>query len=613
MVVDWSRRSNFLQSYLAEAPSQISNDGTVCICDGICSERCRRPKRRKRPNSWRNSEPTIDGLRVEYGSDLFNELDAPAAELIGLAFAIIILIVAFGSVLAMGLPIGTALAGIGVGSMILMLSSHFVMIPDVGSIIGVMIGLGVGIDYALFIVTRYREQLHSGHTVEESVTIAIDTSGRAVAFAGLTVVISLLGMLLIGIGFVSGLAIAAATIVLVTLVGSLTLLPALLGYAGRNVEITRWRGLIGAGLVAVGLLGIGLDIQLLTYVSLPLAVLVILASFVVNPLRRHVPPGRQRPLRETIAFRWSRLVQARPWPLAIASATLLLVLAFPLLDIRLGFSDAGNNPEDSSARQAYDLLSDGFGPGSNGTVLLVARIPDSSDISNSAQLLAVTDAVAATDGVASVSLPVPSNQVDPGASNAVLWTVVPETSPQDAATTDLVNELRDSVLPSVTQDSDLDILVTGTVAVQVDFSEYLSGRMLVFFAAVLGLSFLLLMMVFRSILVPLKAVIMNLLSIGAAYGVMVAVFQWGWAGNILGLEPAPIEPFLPMMLFAIVFGLSMDYEVFLLSRVREEWLRTGDSHLSVADGLASTARVITAAAAIMTVVFGGSLWKQTGS
>ena len=286
---------------------------------------------------------------------------------------------------------------------------------------------------------------------------------------------------------------------------------------------------------------------------------------------------------------------------------MLVLLAIPVTGIRLGFSDAGNFPEDSTGRQAYDLLSDGFGPGSNGRVLMVSEIPEGLDLATAAPVLAVTESVAAMDGVASVSPPVPSNPEDPASSTAVLWSVVPETAPQDEATTELVGELRDTVLPAATQGTGMDVLVSGIVGIQVDFADYLAGRLLLFFAAVLGLSFLLLMAVFRSLLVPLKAVIMNLLSIGAAYGVLVAIFQWGWLGGVFGVEPAPIEPFLPMMLFAIVFGLSMDYEVFLLSRVREEWLRTGDSRTSVADGLAATARVITAAAAIMIVVFGSFL------
>ncbi len=592
-----------LAELFAGAGSQVSEDGTIAFATVTVPGDTDLASAQEQAATWRDDEPEVAGLRIEYGGDVFTEAFAPSAELIGLAFAIVILILAFGSVLAMGLPIGTALAGIGVGSILLMLLSNLITMPDFATVLGVMIGLGVGIDYALFIVTRYREQLHAGHTVEESVAIAIDTSGRAVTFAGMTVVISLLGMLLMGVSFVTGLGLGAATMVLVTMIGSLTLLPALLSYAGTRVEVTRWRGLISAGLVAVALLGAGLKIQPLL-LGLPLAAVVLVAGFAVRPLRAEVPRRVQKPLRETSAYRWSRVVQSRPWPLAIGATLGLLILAVPVTGMRLGFSDAGNMPEDSSARQAYDLLTDGFGPGYNGRILMVADVPEGTDLSTSTSVLAVTEAVAQMPGVASVSPPFPSNPEDPAASSAVLWSVFPTTTPQDEATTDLVRELRDEVLPTATQGTGIDVLVSGIVGIQVDFSDYLAGRLLVFFAAVLSVSFVLLMLVFRSLLVPLKAVIMNLLSIGAAYGVLVAVFQWGWMKDVFGIEPAPIEPFLPMMLFAIVFGLSMDYEVFLLSRVREEWLRTGDSSSSVADGLAATARVITAAAAIMIVVFG---------
>jgi RND superfamily putative drug exporter len=556
----------------------------------------------------KDAAPSLQGVQIEYGGDIFQEFAAPSSEILGLAFAIVILILAFGSVLAMGLPIGVALAGIGVGSISLMLLSNLFVMPDFATILGVMIGLGVGIDYALFIVTRFREQLHAGHTVQESVAIAIDTSGRAVTFAGLTVVISLLGMLLMNVSFVSGLGIGAAVVVAITVIASLTLLPALLGYVGERVEVTRWRGVVAAMFVSLALVGAGLHVSPLM-VGFPLAVIVLIAgSFRFSgPLNRKVARRPPKPLRDTTAYKWSRFVQARPWPLAIGATLLLVVLAIPVFGIRLGFSDAGNLAEDNTGRKAYDMISEGFGPGSNGRLLLVAEVPEGMDASSSAPFLAVSDAVAAQPGVASVSPPVPSNMEDPAASNAVIWTVVPTTSPQDEATTDLVLDLRDRVLPEATADSGLQVLVTGQVGIMVDFSDYLAGRLPYFFAAVLGLSFLLLMAVFRSLLVPLKAVVMNLLSIGAAYGVIVAIFQWGWMKDVFGIEPAPIEPFMPMMLFAIVFGLSMDYEVFLLSRVREEWQRTGDPRTSVADGLAATARVITAAAAIMIFVFGSFL------
>ncbi len=551
----------------------------------------------------RAAVPPVPGLQVEIGGAAFAEFAEPSSEVLGLAFAIVILILAFGSVMAMGLPVGVALAGIGVGVVLIGLISNLLTLPDFATVLGIMIGLGVGIDYALFIVTRYRENLHNGHSIEQSVSIALDTAGRAVAFAGTTVVISLLGMLTMQVSFVGGLAVGAATVVLVTVIASLTLLPALLGFVGQKVEVTRWRGLIAAGLVAVALVGVGLKVSPLL-VGLPLAAVVLAASFVFAPLRRQVPAFGQKPVRQTLAYRWSRFIQHRPWQTAIAGALALLVLSVPVLSMRLGFSDEGNYDRKTTTRKAYDLLAQGFGPGFNGTFIVATELPPGTD---PGRLTRVTEALAADPGVAFVSPAVPNNPDSPA---AVLWRMAPKTAPQDAATTATVNRLRDEVLPPVEASTGVDVAVTGAVPVGVDFSNYLADRLPLFFAVVLGLSFLLLMTVFRSVLVPLKAVLMNLLSIGAAYGVAVAVFQWGWLSAITGVEPAPIEPFVPMMLFAIVFGLSMDYEVFLLSRVREEWVRTGDSRTSVADGLASTARVISAAAAIMVFLFGSFLLES---
>jgi putative drug exporter of the RND superfamily len=570
-----------------EAPSDATFEETVAIGDDI-----------------RAAMPEADGLRIELGGQAFAEFEVPSSEALGLGFAIIILIIAFGSVLAMGLPIGVALAGIASGSIITGVLSQVVDMPDFTSTIGIMIGLGVGIDYALFIVTRFRENLHKGHSVEESTLIAMNTAGRAVVFAGTTVVISLMGMLVMQLSFVSGLAIGAAVVVAMTLIASLTLLPALLGFAGERVEVTRRRGLIAAGLVAIALVGVGLGIPALIVVTLPVAVVVLLASLAFAPLRKPVLERERRPLRETLSYRWSRVIQHRPWTAVLIGAAALVALALPIFGLRLGFSDEGNYPEDTTTRQAYDMLAEGFGPGFNGPLSLASEIPPGTD---PAELQAVTTAIEADPGVAFVSDPITNDEAAP---TAALWRVVPTTAPQDAETTDLVNRLRDDVLPAATAGTGLDIAVAGGVAIGVDFTDYLSERLPYFFAAVLGLSFLLLMVVFRSLLVPLKAVVMNLLSIGAAYGIVVAVFQWGWGGGLLDIEGAPIEPFVPMMLFAIVFGLSMDYEVFLLSRIREEWDRTGDSRTSVADGLASTARVITAAAAIMVVVFGSFLGES---
>jgi RND superfamily putative drug exporter len=312
-----------------------------------------------------------------------------------------------------------------------------------------------------------------------------------------------------------------------------------------------------------------------------------------------------KPVEQALPYRWSRLIQHHPWPAAILGVVVLVALTLPVLALRLGFSDEGNYPAETTTRKAYDLITEGFGPGFNGPLILASEVPEGTD---PASFDRVTQAVQGAEGVQFASPAVPN---DPANPSAVLWRVIPTTSPQDAETDALVKHLRNDVLPAATEGTGLDVAVTGQVAVSVDFSSYLGARLPWFFGVVLALSFLLLMVVFRSVLVPLKAVIMNLLSIGAAYGLVVLVFQWGWGRQLVGIgEGGPIEPFVPMMMFAIVFGLSMDYEVFLLSRIKEEYDRTGDNAGAVADGLAATARVITAAAAIMVFVFGSFLLEE---
>ncbi len=491
----------------------------------------------------------IGGATFELGGRMFLLPSfGGSSEVIGLVAAVVILLLAFGSVLAMGLPIFTALLGIGTGFAIVGLLSNVIVSPDFTTQVAAMIGLGVGIDYALFIVTRYRQGLHDGLDPERATVLAMDTAGRAVLFAGATVVISLCGLLLMGVDFIRGLGIGAASTVLVTMVASVTFVPALLGFVGRNID------------------------------------------------RLHVPGlhRKENVTRESVWFRWSRVVQRRPWIAAGAGLVVLLTLALPFLSLRLGFSDTGNAPTTDTTRRAYDLLSDGFGPGFNGPLIVAARTPGGT-----ASLDALAKRLPEVRGVARVGPVVPS----PDGRTAVIQ-VIPSTSPQSTQTEALIHRLRDDVIPSATRGTGASAHVGGITAAGVDVTESLSERLPVFIGGVLGFSFLLLLAVFRSVLVPVKAVVVNLLSIAAAYGVIVAVFQWGWGAGLLGIESgAPIEPFVPMMLFAIVFGLSMDYEVFLLSRIREEYDRTGDNALAVADGLAATARVITAAAAIMVMVF----------
>jgi putative drug exporter of the RND superfamily len=535
------------------------------------------------------------GLQIEYGSQLFAGFELPESEILGVLAAVMILLVAFGSVLAMGLPIGTALFGLGLGAGILGIASRGLSIPEFAPQMAAMIGLGVGIDYALFIVTRYRENFHAGMEPEEAVVRAVDTSGRAVVFAGITVMISLLGLFIIGLSFVRGLAVASALSVLVMMLAAITLLPALIAFAGVRIEETSRAAAIAVGsfvlLAMIGVFtGVGLAIALLG--AFVLAVAVVAVSFLSfgKGLRKKMPHHHAKPREQQYWYRWSRFIQRRPWPPLLIGVTLLVVLALPLFSIRLGFGDTGNLNEDTTARKAYDMMADGFGAGSSGPLFLAST--DASITPESVKR--VDDALAADKDITFFT---PGTEVSEG---TWFWQAFPVSSPQDEATTELVNRLRDTELPA----TGVDVKVGGNTAGSVDFAEYLGGRLPLLIGAVLILSFLLLMVVFRSVLVPLKAVIMNLLSVGAAYGIIVAIFQWGWAKSLFGLgREGPIEAWAPMMLFAITFGLSMDYEVFLLSRMKEAYDRTGDNAVAVADGLAVTARVITAAALIMVCVF----------
>jgi RND superfamily putative drug exporter len=493
-----------------------------------------------------------EGLVIEPGGGViaFAEFEEPGgAEMFGFLAAIIILLITFGSFLAMGLPILMALVGIGIGMALIMIFANFLTVPDFTPQLASMIGIGVGIDYALFIVTRYRQHLHAGDDPEHSNLIAIVTAGRAVLFAGTTVVISLLGILLMGFEFVEGVAVGGAATVLVTMLASVTLLPAVIGFAGKNIDKFK------------------------------------LPWFHRAEDQHHA----------SVWFRWSRLIQRRPAALGSVALVILIALSIPVFAMELGFADAGSGGTDRSSRRAYDLLSDAFGPGFNGPLLLAAEIDSPEDLE---KLNGLSEQLTEVDGVVATSPPIPNEAQDTAIIN--VW---PATSPQHEDTGALVKELRENVLDEATG-TDPEVLVGGLTASVIDFSNVNGERLPILIGVVLLLSFLLLVVVFRSILVPLKAVVMNLLSIGAAYGVVVAIFQWGWGASLLGVETtAPIEAWVPMMLFTILFGLSMDYEIFLLSRIREEYIRTRDNGLAVANGLAMTARVISAAAAIMVTVF----------
>jgi RND superfamily putative drug exporter len=532
------------------------------------------------------------GITIEFGGRIFETFEMPESEVLGLLAAVIILVIAFGSIIAMGLPIGVALLGLAIASSIVAIVSNFMSMPNEATSMVAMIGLGVGIDYALFIVTRFREAMHDGLSIEDAVVEAIDTSGRAVMFAGITVIVALLGLLSIGLSFVTGFAVAMAIGVAVMMIGSVSLLPALLAMVGTRIESTSW-----AAVSALGALVISAMISVFTHsivfvqIGGAIAAALIILRFFIAGLKKPLPHCAQNNHQHTIWWRWSRVVQHHPWRALTVSVVGLGLLAVPMFSLRLGFSDLGNAPEDKTVRKAYDLISEGFGPGFNGPLYIAVGGETAADPQAMQQFAQV---IAKTDGVAT-AFPAPKSSKEVG-----LVIAYPKTSPQDEATSDLVHYLRSDVIPS----TDVYAKVGGFTASGIDFSDYLSKRLPWLIGSVLIVSFFLLMAVFRSILVPLKAVLMNLLSVGAAYGVIVAVFQWGWMADVFGVgKPGPVEAWAPMFLFAIVFGLSMDYEVFLLSRMKEEYNRTGDNFTAVADGVAATARVITAAALIMVCVF----------
>jgi RND superfamily putative drug exporter len=494
------------------------------------------------------------GLEVELGGQAIKQVNQKPggfSELIGVVAAAIVLFLAFGSLLSMLLPLLTAVAGIGVGIETVALLSHGFSIASIAPTLSALVGLGVGIDYALFIVTRYRNGLKAGKTPEDAAVTALNTSGRAVLFAGGTVCIALLGMLVLGVTFLDGVAVAAALTVVFTVIAAVTLLPAMLGVMGKRVLSKRERAKLAAG-----------------------------------PVDVHAGSRWSQ---------WATIVQNRPRILAAVAVVVMLVLAIPTLAIRLGSSDSGSDPSSSTTRHTYDLLAEGFGPGFNGPLLVVAQPVSAADVTSDTGLRSV---LTSTAGVAKVT------QLPLKTGNIAVFDVYPTTSPQSKATTDLISHLRKDVLPGVEKVSGATVYVGGTTATFADFAHVLSGKMVLFILVIVALGALLLMLAFRSLLIPLTAAVMNLVAAAASFGVVVAFFQWGWGSNPLGLGGSgPVEAFVPVLMLAILFGLSMDYQVFLVSRMHEEWSHTHDNHRAVQVGQAETGKVITAAATIMICVF----------
>ncbi|QLE74106.1 MMPL family transporter [Streptomyces rectiverticillatus] len=495
-------------------------------------------------------------LEVALGGTGIATGEAPSghlSEIIGIAVAAVVLFVVFGSLAASLLPIATALVGVGTAYMGTQLLGHVMTVADFAPMLGTLIGLGVGIDYALFIVTRHRKGLRAGLPVAVAAERAVATTGRAVVFAGGTVCVALLGMLILRLSFLNGVALAASLTVVLTVAASITLLPALLGVIGDRALSRRER-------------------------------------------RRLADSGPRPELPTGLAARWSAFVERHPKLLGAVAAAVMLVLALPTFSLHLGTSDQGNNPASSTTRQAYDMLGRGFGPGVNGPLTLVA------DLDSAADRLAFTeipDALRHTEGVASAS----PAQVNPSGDTGVI-SVVPTTSPQSRDTSDLVDRLRGTVLPKATAGTGVDVQVGGMTASYDDFAGIILGKLPLFVGTVVGLGCLLLLLAFRSIGIPLKAAVMNIAAVASSFGIVVAIFQWGWGAEFLGLGGAgPIEPFLPVVMVSVLFGLSMDYQVFLVSRMYEEWLATRDNTRAVRVGLAETSRVINSAAVIMISVF----------
>ncbi|MFF9057507.1 MMPL family transporter [Streptomyces sp. NPDC014882] len=529
----------------AGGAAQVSRDGRIAYAQVTFTDQANAvPKELVQDVVDTARDARRDGLDVEVGGQAVQRVQEPPtglAEMVGLAAAAVVLFLAFGSLFAMLLPIGVAVFGVGTGLFSTQLLSHVTDIPDLAPLLSSLIGLGVGIDYALFIVTRHRKGVLRGMDPEESTVTALDTSGRAVLFAGGTVCIALAGMLVTNLRFLDGVVIGTSLTVVLSVLAATTLLPALLGLLGPRVLSRRQRRTLAA-------------------------------------------TGPEPEKATGLATRWSAAVQRRPWRVAVLALAVMAVLALPVLSLRLGATDQGNDDTTTTTRQAYDLLAEGFGPGFNGPLQVV--VPDGD-------ATALVRDIGATEGVARVT-------ALPSARGVTVVQVVPTTSPQSEETDALIDRLRDEVIPG----AGVEAHVGGVTAVSKDFATVTGDRLPLFVATIIGLGFLLLLVAFRSLVVPLTAAVMNLVAAAASFGVLVAVFQWGWGLDLLGLgKEGPINAFLPVIMLSLLFGLSMDYQVFLVSRMHEEWVHTRDNARAVRVGLAETSRVINSAALIMVCVF----------
>jgi RND superfamily putative drug exporter len=549
--------ASVVSPYAAAGSAQLSRSGRIAFADVTLKKQADKITVAESKQFVRTAKTGAGhGVQVELEGQVAKASNQGSISTTGLGAlaALGVLLIVFGSLLAATLPLITA--GIALGSSVAVISllSHLLNVASFSSELSLLIGLGVGVDYALFIVTRYRQGLKRGKPAEQAIVDAVDTSGRAVMFAGITVCIALLGMFALGVSFLYGVAIAASIAVLLTVIAALTLLPALLGFFGTRI------------------LG--------------------------RKARKRLAAGELTTSDESPAWgRWARALRDRPALIAALAAAAMLLIAVPFFSMRLGSADAGSDPASSTTRKAYDLLAKGFGPGYNGPLQLVAQIDNPAQ---KAAFAKVTAAVAKTSGVVRVTAPT----VLPGKPGVALADVYPSGSPQDASTTSLLHDLRDNVVPASSSDG-LHVLIGGQTAIFDDFAGVLSNKLPLFIGVIVLLSFLLLTAVFRSLVIPAVAALMNLLTAGASFGLVTAIFQWGWGASLIGIDKTgPIEAFVPVLMFAIVFGLSMDYQVFLVSRIYEEWHRRGDNREAVTHGLAATGRTITAAAAIMVLVFG---------